>query len=73
VVLHAGETLNVVATCVGSELLKSMLPHLLEQLELCQKSLSVYLGTLACVGASAQQQHRRHASAPPATSSIRAA
>lgn len=44
VVLHASETRNVVATCVGTELLKSMLPHLLEQLELCQKSLSAYLG-----------------------------
>lgn len=41
---HASETYNVVATCVGTELLKSMLPHLLEQLELCQKSLSAYLG-----------------------------
>ena len=45
VVAHASETLNVVNTCVGSELLKSMLPHLLEQLELCQKSLSAYLET----------------------------
>lgn len=42
-VAHARETLNVVNTCVGSELLRTMLPHLLEQLELCQKSLSAYL------------------------------
>eukprot|EP00887_Chlorella_sp_A99_P001633 scaffold8.g1633.t1 len=45
VVAHAAETRNVVNTCVASELLRSMLPHLLEQLELCQKSLSAYLET----------------------------
>ena len=39
----ASDTKNVVATCVGSDLLKTLLPHLLEQLELCQKSLSAYL------------------------------
>lgn len=44
VVAHASETVNVVDTCVGTELLRSMLPHLLEQLELTQKSLSAYLG-----------------------------
>ncbi len=42
---NAAETLNVVATCYGNELMKTMLPHLLEQLELCQKSLSAYLET----------------------------
>lgn len=47
VVAHASETINVVDTCVGTELLRSMLPHLLEQLELTQKSLSAYLGVLA--------------------------
>ncbi len=45
VVSHALEVQNAVATCHGNELLKSMLPHLLEQLELCQKSLSAYLET----------------------------
>jgi dynein heavy chain len=45
VVAHASETVNVVDTCVGTELLRSMLPHLLEQLELTQKSLSAYLET----------------------------
>ncbi|KAL4452763.1 hypothetical protein ABPG75_008425, partial [Micractinium tetrahymenae] len=43
VVQHAADTLNVVDTCVSTELLRSMLPHLLEQLELTQKSLSAYL------------------------------
>lgn len=45
IVTSALETLNVVTTCCGNELMKSMLPHLLEQLELCQKSLSAYLET----------------------------
>jgi hypothetical protein len=37
IVTNALETLNVVKTCYGNELMKTMLPHLLEQLELCQK------------------------------------
>ncbi|CAD7698753.1 unnamed protein product [Ostreobium quekettii] len=45
IVTSALETMNVVKTCYGNELMKSMLPHLLEQLELCQKSLSAYLET----------------------------
>lgn len=45
IVTSAIETQNVVTTCAGSELMKNMLPHLLEQLELCQKSLSAYLET----------------------------
>ncbi|KAK9794950.1 hypothetical protein WJX73_010224 [Symbiochloris irregularis] len=45
VVAHATETRNVVATCCGTELLKTLLPHLTEQLELCQKSLTAYLET----------------------------
>lgn len=44
VVQHAADTLNVVDTCVATELLRTLLPHLLEQLELTQKSLSAYLG-----------------------------
>jgi hypothetical protein len=44
VVAHASEVVNVVDTCVATELLRGMLPHLLEQLELTQKSLSAYLG-----------------------------
>jgi len=35
---------KVLETCAGSDTLKTLLPHLLEQLELCQKSLSAYLG-----------------------------
>ena len=45
IVSGAVETKNVVATCFGNEAMKNMLPHLLEQLELCQKSLSAYLET----------------------------
>lgn len=40
---QARETLNVVQTCDGNDQLKNMLPHLTEQLELCQKSLNSYL------------------------------
>ena len=45
IVMFALDTKNVVNTCFGNELMKTMLPHLLEQLELCQKSLSAYLET----------------------------
>jgi hypothetical protein len=45
IVTAAMETQNVVAVCTGSEVIKNMLPHLMEQLELCQKSLSAYLET----------------------------
>eukprot|EP00002_Diphylleia_rotans_P028875 TRINITY_DN5840_c0_g1_i3.p1 TRINITY_DN5840_c0_g1~~TRINITY_DN5840_c0_g1_i3.p1 ORF type:complete len:4482 (-),score=987.95 TRINITY_DN5840_c0_g1_i3:157-13602(-) len=37
------ETRNVVHACVGNDSLRSLLPHLLEQLELCQKSLTGYM------------------------------
>lgn len=43
-VAHAKETGRVLDTCTGSDQLRALLPHLLEQLELCQKSLAAYLG-----------------------------
>ena len=43
IVNTATDIKSVVGTCVGSDMLKTVLPHLMEQLELCQKSLSAYL------------------------------
>ena len=43
VVAHAHDVRSAVAACHGSDLLRTLLPHLLEQLELCQKSLASYL------------------------------
>ncbi|XP_045484350.1 dynein axonemal heavy chain 8 [Pieris rapae] len=45
IMYRARDIINCVETCVADDTLKQLLPHLFEQLEACQKSLTGYLET----------------------------
>lgn len=42
IMMRARTVANVIEVCVGDEMMGQLLPHLLEQLETCQKSLTGY-------------------------------
>lgn len=45
IMYRARDIINCVETCTSDDTLKQLLPHLFEQLEACQKSLTGYLET----------------------------